>query len=317
MKEILKNLIETMWFKEAYSMYAESYINLYNIICMYLIPVTFLICYWLIINLTIFKFKKKSPIKDSINDYTKKVSNDVFYKKILSEILKQKNSFDTKYFLDSQEFIKLEAIWSIVPISFITFTGYPSVGLEYGLSPDIDPTIVVKVIGHQWYWDIEITSKLSPGLIEVSDMELKKSSILWKSFIELGTNATYEESVAWLSSLEDMEYMELHKEISVNLVIEPEYMRLLLVDNKVYLPVNTPIKFIVSSADVIHSFALPQLIVKMDAVPGRLSEQIVIAETPGVIWGQCSELCGPYHGFMPVIFEFTNWDTFVKYMLEN
>jgi heme/copper-type cytochrome/quinol oxidase subunit 2 len=56
---------------------------------------------------------------------------------------------------------------------------------------------------------------------------------------------------------------------------------------------------------------------KIDAVPGRLSEQIIVVERPGLYWGQCSELCGPYHGFMPIVFEFATLELYINFMNER
>lgn len=78
---------------------------------------------------------------------------------------------------------------------------------------------------------------------------------------------------------------------------------LLAVDNRLVLPVGRPIKLIITGADVIHSFAIPSLWMKMDAVPGRLNEKSLTIEKPGVYYGQCSELCGARHGFMPIAIE--------------
>jgi len=77
----------------------------------------------------------------------------------------------------------------------------------------------------------------------------------------------------------------------------------LAVDNRLVLPVGRPIRLIITGADVIHSFAIPSLWFKMDAVPGRLNERSIIIEKPGVYYGQCSELCGVKHGFMPIAIE--------------
>ncbi len=76
--------------------------------------------------------------------------------------------------------------------------------------------------------------------------------------------------------------------------------RLLATDGQVYLPVDTKIRVQVTSGDVIHAWALPAAGVKMDAVPGRLNELWVELTRPGVYYGQCSELCGQLHGFMPI-----------------
>jgi cytochrome c oxidase subunit 2 len=78
---------------------------------------------------------------------------------------------------------------------------------------------------------------------------------------------------------------------------------LLAADNRLVLPVGRPIKLIITGADVIHSFAVPSLWMKMDAVPGRLNEKSLLIEKPGVYYGQCSELCGARHGFMPIAIE--------------
>ncbi|WP_022682523.1 cytochrome c oxidase subunit II [Sphingobium bisphenolivorans] len=78
---------------------------------------------------------------------------------------------------------------------------------------------------------------------------------------------------------------------------------LLAPDNRLVLPVGRPIKLIITGADVIHAFAIPSLWVKMDAVPGRLNEKTFTIEKPGVYYGQCSELCGARHGFMPIAIE--------------
>jgi len=78
---------------------------------------------------------------------------------------------------------------------------------------------------------------------------------------------------------------------------------LLAADNRLVLPAGRPIKLIITAADVIHSFAVPSLWVKMDAVPGRLNEKAFTIEKPGVYYGQCSELCGARHAFMPISIE--------------
>lgn len=75
------------------------------------------------------------------------------------------------------------------------------------------------------------------------------------------------------------------------------------VDNRVVLPINTPIRVQTTAGDVIHSFAVPALWFKLDAVPGRLNERLLTIKEPGIYYGQCSELCGPRHGYMPIAIE--------------
>ena len=83
--------------------------------------------------------------------------------------------------------------------------------------------------------------------------------------------------------------------------LKDQDLRLLEVDNRVVVPINTNILLQVTSADVIHSWAVPALGIKIDAVPGRLNEAWFNVKTPGVYYGQCSELCGRLHGFMPIV----------------
>ncbi|MBA76224.1 MAG: cytochrome c oxidase subunit II [Tistrella sp.] len=91
--------------------------------------------------------------------------------------------------------------------------------------------------------------------------------------------------------------------------------RLLEVDNRVVVPAGKTIRLLITSEDVLHSFAMPSFGVKMDAVPGRLNETWFRVEKPGVYYGQCSEICGVRHGFMPIVIEaraegdFENWVT--------
>lgn len=82
--------------------------------------------------------------------------------------------------------------------------------------------------------------------------------------------------------------------------IKPGQRRLLEVDNRVVLPINTNIRLLMTSEDVIHDWAVPSFGIKMDAVPGRINETWIRIERTGTYFGQCSELCGVNHGFMPI-----------------
>ncbi|WP_247711541.1 cytochrome c oxidase subunit II [Qipengyuania aurantiaca] len=89
----------------------------------------------------------------------------------------------------------------------------------------------------------------------------------------------------------------------------------LAVDNRMVVPVGVPIRLQVTAADVIHSFAVPSLWFKMDAVPGRLNERIFQVDEPGVYYGQCSELCGARHGYMPIAVEALPMDQYNAWVL--
>lgn len=89
--------------------------------------------------------------------------------------------------------------------------------------------------------------------------------------------------------------------------------RLLEVDNRIIIPINTQVRIIISSTDVIHSWTIPSLGVKVDATPGRLNQSYFFINRPGLFYGQCSEICGINHRFIPIVIErisikyFINW----------
>ena len=85
--------------------------------------------------------------------------------------------------------------------------------------------------------------------------------------------------------------------------LTPGQLRMLEVDNRLVLPVNKHIRLLTCAGDVIHSFAVPSLGVKLDAIPGRLNQTMVFIKRQGVFYGQCSELCGNSHGMMPIAVE--------------
>jgi len=93
--------------------------------------------------------------------------------------------------------------------------------------------------------------------------------------------------------------------------------RLLEVDNRLVLPTGINIKFLITSTDVLHSYAVPSLGIKLDAAPGRLNQVFVTIIRTGVYYGQCSELCGINHGFMPIVIEAVRVPAFLNYVEEN
>jgi cytochrome c oxidase subunit 2 len=95
------------------------------------------------------------------------------------------------------------------------------------------------------------------------------------------------------------------------------HYRLLEVDNRLVLPIESAIRFLVSATDVLHSFAVPSLGMKIDAVPGRLNQIIGWINRPGIYYGQCSEICGVNHGFMPIVIEGVELKHFCNYVNDN
>jgi len=116
------------------------------------------------------------------------------------------------------------------------------------------------------------------------------------------------------------EYSDFSNNIEFDSFIVPSneltenQFRLLDVDNRTVLPFNTQIRNLISSADVIHSWTIPSLGVKADAVPGRLNQVRFNVNTPGLFYGQCSEICGANHRFMPIVIESTYINFFKKWI---
>nr|ABB01982.1 cytochrome oxidase subunit II [Maoricicada mangu multicostata] len=91
--------------------------------------------------------------------------------------------------------------------------------------------------------------------------------------------------------------------------------RLLDVDNRVILPFNIQIRLLISSFDVIHSWAMPSMSLKVDAVPGRLNQMGMLISRPGISYGQCSEICGANHSFMPIVIESISMKMFIDWLI--
>nr|ABB02001.1 cytochrome oxidase subunit II [Maoricicada cassiope] len=91
--------------------------------------------------------------------------------------------------------------------------------------------------------------------------------------------------------------------------------RLLDVDNRVILPFNIQIRLLISSFDVIHSWAMPSMSLKVDAVPGRLNQMGMLISRPGISYGQCSEICGANHSFMPIVIESISMKMFINWLI--
>nr|YP_010985627.1 cytochrome c oxidase subunit II [Argyresthia conjugella]WOK81899.1 cytochrome c oxidase subunit 2 [Argyresthia conjugella] len=103
-------------------------------------------------------------------------------------------------------------------------------------------------------------------------------------------------------------YMIPSNEMSIN------NFRLLDVDNRIVLPMNNQIRIMVTASDVIHSWTIPSLGVKIDANPGRLNQTNFIMNRPGTYFGQCSEICGANHSFMPIVIESISIKNFIKWI---
>jgi cytochrome c oxidase subunit II len=120
----------------------------------------------------------------------------------------------------------------------------------------------------------------------------------------------------WEYQYPDADNMKFDSVIVKDADLKPGQLRLLEVDNRVVVPVNTNIRVLITAADVIHSWAVPSFGVKKDAVPGRLNETWFRVNKPGTYYGQCSELCGIDHGFMPIVVQAVSKEDYAKWLEE-
>nr|YP_010736925.1 cytochrome c oxidase subunit II [Busonia albilateralis]WEP24812.1 cytochrome c oxidase subunit II [Busonia albilateralis] len=117
----------------------------------------------------------------------------------------------------------------------------------------------------------------------------------------------------WSYEYTDFKKIEFDSYMKITSDLEINEFRLLDVDNRLILPYNINIRMLVSSFDVIHSWTVPSLGLKIDASPGRINQGNLIIKRPGLFFGQCSEICGSNHSFMPIVLEsvklnfFFNW----------
>ncbi|WP_417714761.1 cytochrome c oxidase subunit II [Roseibium sp. SCP15] len=169
----------------------------------------------------------------------------------------------------------IEVVWTIVPILILVVIAIPSFRLLYKQLDIPEYQMTVKAIGYQWYWGYEYTDEGMGDLYFDSYM------------VGDALDAAKDKA--------DREEFAQKRGLTLN-----EVPRLLAVDNELVIPVDTTVRLQVTAEDVIHAFAMPSMGVKIDAIPGRLNETWFHARNEGVYYGQCSELCGVNHAFMPI-----------------
>nr|YP_009654682.1 cytochrome c oxidase subunit II [Scoparipes salvazai]QCI09211.1 cytochrome c oxidase subunit II [Scoparipes salvazai] len=118
----------------------------------------------------------------------------------------------------------------------------------------------------------------------------------------------------WSYEYSDFNNIEFDSYMKPTAEINNEEFRLLDVDNRTVLPMNSQVRVLITAADVLHSWAVPALGIKIDAVPGRLNQGTADINRPGLMYGQCSEICGANHSFMPIVIESTPVNNFTTWL---
>ncbi len=171
-----------------------------------------------------------------------------------------------KYTIDSHV---LETVWTVVPMVILLFMAFPSLYLLYLIEDISSPSLTVKVVGHQWYWE-------------------------------------YQYSNSWFNYSFDSYIVHESTDSPLFYALD--------VDNRLVLPTLANILFLVTSADVLHSWTVPALGIKVDACPGRLNYLTSISSLSGVYYGQCREICGSNHSFMPIVVEFVPIENYLLHI---
>lgn len=177
--------------------------------------------------------------------------------------------------------ISVEMVWATFPTLIILSMLAPSVFLIYSIDLELDPVFSFKVIGHQWFWSYEIDG--------------------WVPTPKVGTPVNVDSVKFVTGDLYSFSTFEFDSVATITDSLNPGDRRLLEVDNPLLVPCSIGIRFLITSADVLHAWAIPEFGIKVDAVPGRLSQAVSLIRRPGVYYGQCSEICGIAHGFMPIV----------------
>nr|WP_245559699.1 cytochrome c oxidase subunit II [Amorphus coralli] len=171
----------------------------------------------------------------------------------------------------------IEVVWTVVPVLILVAIAVPSFRLLFFQTTIPEADLTVKATGYQWYWGYTYPDEEYEGIDFTSYM---------------------------IQNADLDAFREKHN-------LTPEQApRLLAVDVDMVVPVDKIVRMQITSADVIHSFAMPAFGIKMDALPGRLNETWFQAEKTGVYYGQCSELCGQSHAFMPIAIRVVEQDQF-------
>nr|WP_082463921.1 cytochrome c oxidase subunit II [Sphingomonas sp. Leaf17] len=162
----------------------------------------------------------------------------------------------------------IEILWTLLPVVILVLIAVPSIGLlQAQFKPAPAGAVTLKAIGNQWYWTYQYPDH---GGFEITANLLKE-----KADVAAGERFR----------------------------TDADGPRLLATDNRIVLPVGVPIRLITTANDVIHSWAVPAFWIKLDAIPGRLNETSFTIDKPGLYFGQCSELCGARHAYMPIAVE--------------
>src|ERR1700759_162346 len=182
---------------------------------------------------------------------------------------------------------RIEAIWTVIPILILVSLAWPATNVLLKMAYTEKSDMTIKVTGYQWKWGYD--------------------------YINVGDKPYHVHFISRLDSQSD-KTRELKSGMDPWAVKQGnEQTYLLDVDHPLVIPADTKVRFVVTGDDVIHAWWVPQFGIKQDAIPGIINDAWTLVHEPGVYRGQCAELCGQDHGFMPIVVkvvpkaEFQTW----------
>jgi cytochrome c oxidase subunit 2 len=175
--------------------------------------------------------------------------------------------------------------------------------LLYATDELVDPSVTIQVIGHQWYWSYEYNDLTH---MEQTKVVVPFSGLTKKCFMDILTNPENVQFSDYINAVPTVKTEFMAGTIEFDSYMRQESdlnlgeLRLYETDFPLVLPKFTHIRFMITADDVIHSWSVPTLGIKVDAVPGRINHAHTYIKYSGIFYGQCSELCGVNHAFMPI-----------------
>lgn len=178
-----------------------------------------------------------------------------------------------------EEHLGLELTWTVIPFLIIVGMAIPATRIVLAMKDTTSADLTVKATGYQWKWGYEYLDGPASGVRFLSNL------------------STPEDQINGKAAITDTYLME--------------------VDQPLVVPVNQKVRIVLTAADVIHSWMVPDLGVKQDAIPGFLRDTWFRAEKPGIYRGQCAELCGKNHAFMPIVVEVKSQEDYAQWAAQQ
>ena len=175
----------------------------------------------------------------------------------------------------------VEIIWTIIPTVIIISLAIPATKLLIKMDDTSEAAITIKATGSQWKWKYDYLDGVGEGLTFYSNLDKDSKEVSQRD-----------------SGLDPME--------SENYLLD--------VDEPIVLPINTKIRVLTTAQDVIHAWWVPDLGWKRDAIPGFINDNWAVIEKPGTYRGQCAELCGAGHGYMPIVVKAVSMDEYTEWV---